>query len=106
MDGQYKEFRDLLKIYQMKIPSKILQKATRQFNKFRFPEVNANVLKNQNGFLKVKFTGAVAPFACCFDENFIDYIYYIREFSLFDLEIETIKRKKINEFVVTYKIKF
>ncbi|MGB9823759.1 MAG: hypothetical protein ACPLN0_03285 [Candidatus Hydrothermia bacterium] len=89
----------------MKIPTKTLQKATRQFNKFRFPEVKANVLKNQNGFLKVKFTGAVAPFACCFDENFIDYTYYIKDLSPFDLEIKTIKRKKINVFIVTYKIK-
>lgn len=88
-----------------KIPPEKLRKVTRSFNRFRFPEVKAKVMENREGLLKVKFTGVSAPFSCCFDENFIDYAYYVKDETSCELELISIKRKRLNEFIVIYKVK-
>ena len=83
--------------------SNILRKVTREFNKYRYPEARARVLLNKNDYLVVEFTGTKASFACCFDENFIDYKYYLKDIAHKDFNIIKILRKAEDRFLVLYK---
>lgn len=93
----------------------LLKKATREFNRYRFPESYARTVVNKNGLLKIRFSGIKATFACCFavrrqrlcrrrDENFEDYRYYLKDITGIDYKLKQVK--KINDkFIVTYRRK-
>ncbi len=83
----------------------ILRKVSREFNKWRSPECKVKVLKNRGNNLTVEFTGTRAGFACCFDENFVDYVYYLEDIGKKKFEVSQIKRKDKERFVVNYKLK-
>jgi len=85
------------------LESKLLRKVTREFNKYRYPEARAKILVNKEGYLVVEFTGTKASFACCFDENFIDYKYYLKDIADKDFKIVNILRKTEDKFWVVYK---
>ncbi len=82
-----------------------LQKVVSEFNLYRDPECHADIIKATQDFLEVEFTGTVADYACCFDENFIDFKFYVLDLSNEELEIDEIKRKKRDKFVVKYSRK-
>ncbi len=79
-----------------------LRKITRRFNRYRSPECRAEVVRNEDREVEVKFTGSTASFACCFDENFVDYCYLIRDLAGEDFVIKEIKRRGPEEFRVVY----
>jgi len=83
--------------------AKKIKKVTREFNKYRAPESKARVVLNKDSTLKVEFTGTKASYVCCFDENFIDYSYYLKDLANKDFQIMQIKRKAPERFLVTYK---
>ncbi|MCM8798678.1 MAG: hypothetical protein NC821_04360 [Candidatus Omnitrophica bacterium] len=80
----------------------ILRKVTRKFNQYRYPECKAKVVSHKERRLKVEFSGTKASFACCFDENFVDYKYYLKDLANLDFEIERIERKTPETFIVNY----
>jgi hypothetical protein len=85
------------------LESKLLRKVTKEFNKYRYPEAKAKILVNRDDILVVEFTGTKASFACCFDENFIDYQYYLKDIAGKDFKIVNILRKTEDKFWVFYK---
>ncbi len=79
-----------------------LRKITRRFNRYRSPECRAKVARNAGAELEVSFTGSTASFACCFDENFVDYCYLIRDIAGEEFAIKEIRRRGSEEFRVIY----
>lgn len=86
------------------VDAKQLRRITLEFNKYRAPECKARVLLNKDNTLTVEFTGTKASHACCFDENFIDYQYYLKDLAKKSFEINKIKRKAPERFMVIYKL--
>lgn len=82
--------------------TKKLRKVVREFNKYRNPECKARTVRNKDDELVVEFSGSVASYACCFDENFIDFKFYIEDIADENMEIKEIKRVKSDKFVVKY----
>ena len=82
--------------------TKKLRKVVREFNKYRNPECKARTVRNKDDELVVEFSGSVASYACCFDENFIDFKFYIEDIADEKMEIKEIKRVKSDKFVVKY----
>ena len=82
-------------------PSK-LRVISREFNKYRFPECKARVIKNEKEKLTVEFSGT-SCFSCCFDEHFEDYRLLLEERGE-KYEIEKIENKK-EKFIVVYRKK-
>ena len=82
--------------------TKKLRKVVREFNKYRNPECKARTVRNKDYELVVEFSGSVASYACCFDENFIDFKFYIEDIADEKMEIKEIKRVKSDKFVVKY----
>jgi len=76
---------------------RVLRSVTREFNKYRSPECKAKVLFNGNEILGVVFSGTKLYLSCYFDENFIDYRYYLKDISGKDFAIINII-KKIKHF--------
>jgi len=83
--------------------SKLLRKVTQEFNKYRYPQAKVKILVNRDDILVVEFTGTKASFACCFDENFIDYKYYLKDIAGKDFKIVNILRKAEDKFWMVYK---
>ncbi|MCM8819955.1 MAG: hypothetical protein NC925_04075 [Candidatus Omnitrophica bacterium] len=83
--------------------SKVLKIVTRKFNFYRAPECKAKVISQNNGIVKVEFSGTKASFACCFDENFIDYQYYLKDYGGKDFSIRKIERKNPERFIIFYE---
>ncbi|MEO0091640.1 MAG: hypothetical protein ABIK61_02890 [candidate division WOR-3 bacterium] len=81
----------------------LLRKVSTEFNRYRFPECKAKTLLNKRDILKVKFSGTKANFACCFDENFQDFKYYLNDIANCSFIITNIVKTKNNNFVVTYR---
>ncbi|RKZ00456.1 MAG: hypothetical protein DRQ10_04145 [Candidatus Hydrothermota bacterium] len=84
------------------VETKKLRKVVREFNKYRNPECKARTVRNKDDELVVEFSGSVASYACCFDENFIDFKFYIEDIADENMEIKEIKRVKSDKFVVKY----
>ncbi|MDI6861678.1 MAG: hypothetical protein QMD25_06730 [Caldisericia bacterium] len=84
--------------------SNILKKLIRKFNSLRYPECKAKTIKNCEDELIVEFSGSVASYSCCFDEHFNDLSFLFEDNNI-KLNIEEIKRKKDDKFIVKYKIK-
>jgi hypothetical protein len=84
------------------ISSKLLRQISRNFNRYRYPECRVRVVENMGENLKVEFSGTIASFSCCFDENFVDYIYLLEDLSGQKFKIKEIKREFPDRFVVTY----
>ena len=82
--------------------TKKLRKVVREFNKYRNPECKARTVRNKDDELVVEFSGSVASYACCFDENFIDFKFYIEDIADEKMEIKEIKRVRSDKFVVKY----
>jgi hypothetical protein len=76
---------------------------TRKFNSKRSPECRARLLKRTEEGIIVEFTGTKASFACCFDENFIDYAYMCQDNGLGKYKIEKISRPETYRFIVHYR---
>ncbi len=81
-----------------------LRKVTKEFNYYRSPECRAQILFKREDIIKIKFSGTKAGYACCFDENFQDFRYYLRDIAKVEATIEKIKRTKNNNFIISYKI--
>ncbi|MCS7249587.1 MAG: hypothetical protein N2323_00785 [candidate division WOR-3 bacterium] len=79
----------------------LLEKITEEFNSLRKPECYANIKEVKNDYLIIEFYGTKINFACCFDENFIDYQYYLKDFSGLEFSIKEIKREG-DKFIVKY----
>lgn len=86
----------------MKTEEKIIRILTMEFNKYRFPECEAKIIKIDEEYIKVEFTGTTASFSCCFDEHFEDYREMLEEREI-KTKIENVKRKEIGKFVVTFR---
>lgn len=84
--------------------SQELRKVTKEFNYYRSPECRAQTLFNEEDVIKIKFSGTKAGFACCFDENFQDFRYYLKDIAKVEATIEKIKRTKNNNFIISYRI--
>ena len=77
-----------------------LRGITRRFNRYRFPECRARVIKNGGNSLVVEFDGT-ANFFCCFDEHFEDYRIMLKDHGE-EFKIEEVKEKG-GKFMVRYK---
>lgn len=78
-----------------------LRKVTREFNFLRSPECRARTVGNDERSLTVEFTGSTC-FSCCFDEHFVDYVYYIEDLTGERFEIAGIERIAPDKFRVVY----
>lgn len=74
--------------------AKILRSVTREFNKYRYPECMAKVIKNEGNLIKVEFRGTTVSFSCCFDEHFEDYRELLEEKGI-KTKIKFVDRKKL-----------
>ncbi len=83
--------------------SEILRKATREFNRYRAPECRVKTVKNSDDELVVKFEGTGANFYCCYDENFVDFLYYLKDHSGRAYRIQDVKETRPGVFVVVYR---
>ncbi len=83
--------------------SSTLRKVTAIFNRYRAPECRARVVQNKPPFLVVEFSGTRAALSCCFDEHFVDYRYYLKDFSGIEFQIDQVDMTKRGRFVVTYR---
>lgn len=79
----------------------LLEKIKEEFNSLRKPECYANIREIGDDYLIVEFYGTKVNFACCFDENFVDFQYYLKDFSNKEFLIKEIKRED-NKFIVKY----
>ncbi len=82
---------------------KKLRKVTREFNRYRAPECRVKTVKNTEKELVVRFEGTGASFYCCYDENFIDYLYYLKDHAGKSFKIQEVKETKPGVFLVVYK---
>jgi len=82
---------------------KLLRKVTREFNKYRAPECRARTLRNKDDSLTVEFNGTQAASACCFDENFVDYNYYLEDLSGEEFIISGVEEPEEGRFIVVYR---
>ncbi len=82
-----------------------LKKVEKEFNFYRDPECHAEIIDAGEDEIKVEFSGTVASYACCFDENFIDFQFYVLDFVGEEIEVKEIKREKSDKFIVTYSRK-
>ncbi|MCX7785281.1 MAG: hypothetical protein N2201_03495 [candidate division WOR-3 bacterium] len=83
--------------------SNLLRKVTAEFNRYRYPECKAQTLFNKGNILKIRFSGTKSNSACCFDENFQDFIYYLKDIANYQVKIIGVVRTKNNNFIVTYQ---
>ena len=79
--------------------------AISEFNFYRDPECRARIVKVDEENLEVEFTGTVASYACCFDENFVDLKFYFLDFANEDVDIREVLREDRDKFIVTYRRK-
>ncbi|MCM8778894.1 MAG: hypothetical protein NC898_02040 [Candidatus Omnitrophica bacterium] len=82
---------------------RLLSRVTRKFNSRRAPECKAKVVFQRDGVLCIEFSGTKASFACCFDENFVDYQYYLKDITGKDFSLQKIERKRAEKFRVFYE---
>lgn len=82
----------------------LLRKLIKKFNQIRKPECFAKTRKNNKKFLLIEFSGSTASHSCCFDEYFNDFTYLFKDENNLNLEIEYVKRKNLNKFLVKYNI--
>lgn len=82
---------------------RLLKRLTDEFNFYRSPECVARVLSNKAKELVIEFRGTKADFACCFDENFVDYKYYLKDFGESNWELASVQQNGRARYVVTYK---
>ncbi len=83
---------------------KTLKSITRKFNLYRAPECRARTVKNSQNELIVKFEGTGADFYCCYDENFIDYLYYLKDNTGENFRISDVKEANVGVFIVKYEL--
>lgn len=84
-----------------KMDKNLLEKIKEEFNSLRQPECYAEIKEIGENYLVVEFSGTKINSACCFDENFIDYQYYLKDFGNLEFLIDEIKREG-NKFIVKY----
>lgn len=82
----------------------LLRKLIKKFNINRKPECFAKTRKNNEKFLLIEFSGSTASHSCCFDEYFNDFTYLFKDEIGLKLEIENIKKRDLNKFLVKYNI--
>ncbi len=80
-----------------------LKSITRKFNHYRAPECRVRTVKNSENELIVKFEGTGANFYCCYDENFIDYLYYLKDYSGKNFRISCVEEVNPGIFIVKYQ---
>ncbi len=80
----------------------ILRKTTREFNRYRAPECRVKTVKNTENELIVRFEGTGANFFCCYDENFVDFLYYLKDHGGKSFKIHDVREKKPGVFLVVY----
>ncbi len=85
----------------MKLNSDTLAIAIRNYNKYRAPEVVAELLEIGKGILRVIFR---SDFRCCILEWFEDLEYELKDAGI-DVEIVDMEEIDPFTFIVTYKIK-
>ncbi|MGC8977634.1 MAG: hypothetical protein ACP5OB_08485 [Candidatus Ratteibacteria bacterium] len=86
----------------MKLLNKI-QLVTRRFNRKKAPECVARVIEKDKNYIIVEFTGTKSYFACCFDENFVDYAYLCQDMGVGKYKIKKILRPTPFRFIVFIK---
>ncbi len=79
----------------------LLEKIKEEFNSLRKPECYAEIKEIGEDYLVLEFFGTKINSACCFDENFIDYQYYLKDFGNLEFLIDEIKREG-DKFIVKY----
>lgn len=85
-----------------KMNKDLLEKINEEFNSLRQPECYAEIKEIGDNYLVIEFSGTKINFACCFDENFIDYQYYLKDFGNLEFIISEIKREG-DKFIVRYE---
>lgn len=88
----------------MNLRSSNIGRVVREFNRMHAPECLAKVRRKKGNFLEVEFSGTKAGFACCFDENFIDFAYYVKDMMGWDLKIKKLERLPHDRFLVEYEV--
>ncbi len=83
----------------------LLNKVIYEFNLYGYPECEAKLLFVNDNKIAVDFSGTKAHFACCFDENFVDFKYYLNDFLKYKFEISKVEQVDINRFLVEYTLK-
>ena len=86
--------------------NKTLDKVLKEFNNYRYPECEAKLLHFSQDKIIVEFSGTKASFACCFDENFVDFKYYLEDFLKEKFEISKVERTDIDKFLVEYSLSY
>lgn len=86
----------------MSVEKEVIEILTSQFNRYRFPECEAKIVKIDEDSIKIEFTGTTASFSCCFDEHFEDYREMLEERGI-KTEIENVERRGIEKFLVIFR---
>lgn len=81
-----------------------LDKVLKEFNDFRYPECEAKLVYFDQDKIIIEFSGTKAHFACCFDENFVDFKYYLADILEKKFEISKVERTDIDKFLVEYSL--
>ncbi len=93
-------FLGFVKIVKM-IDKNLLEKIKEEFNSLRQPECYAEIKEIGDDYLVVEFSGTKVNLACCFDENFVDFQYYLKDFSNLEFLIDEVKRES-DKFIIKY----
>lgn len=81
---------------------KVLNKAIKEYNKYRGPRAIAKLLKINKKQFKVQFEGNFDA-SCCMDEYFSDLVHILEEKGL---EVKALDySKKKGKYITIYKIK-
>ena len=79
----------------------ILEKAVKEYNKYRSPEVNAEFVSLNENILEIKFSG-IFCYTCGFYDYFDDFRYILKEMNV---ETKIIGIKEFNEeSIVKFKV--
>lgn len=78
-----------------------LNRAIKEYNKYRSPLVKAKLLKLEENKLEVEFEGYFC-YSCGMDEYFVDLIYELESNGV-DAELLEFHRKEDEKFIVQYK---
>lgn len=60
---------------------KILEKAIKEYNKYRSPEATAKLVSINKKSLRIKFTGPYCR-SCGFYDYFEDFVYVLKDFEI------------------------
>lgn len=85
---------------------KVLNRAVREYNKYRSPEANARIISTDKESFKIEFTGPYCR-TCGFYDYFEDLVYVLKDFGVETRidEVEETDSGAIVSFSVTEKRK-